>query len=121
GWTRVCLFLFIAYVVIRRLRRAKENRPILPAAADFASYRRILAFGIPVALQFSAEVWAFQAAGIFAGWIAKTRPETLAAHGIVFSLAGLSFMVPLGISLGTVTRVGNLIGEGRYRRAQTAA
>ena len=36
-------------------------------------------------------------------------------------MASLSFMIPLGISLGAVTRVGNLIGEKRFRRAQRAA
>ena len=45
----------------------------------------------------------------------------LAAHSIVLNAASFTFMFPLGISLGAVTRVGHLIGERRYHRAQRAA
>ena len=43
------------------------------------------------------------------------------ADAIVLNLASLSFMMPLGISQGVVTRVGNLIGAGQPERAQRAA
>jgi MATE family multidrug resistance protein len=45
----------------------------------------------------------------------------LAAHTVVLNLASLSFMVPLGLSIATVTRVGNLIGAGNPQAAQRAA
>jgi len=45
----------------------------------------------------------------------------LAAHTIALNVASLSFMMPLGIALGSVTRVGNLIGAGKVRRAQITA
>lgn len=78
----------------------------------------IFRYGLPVGAQLSLEVWAFSAATLFAGWLGTTA---LAAHNIVLNLASISFMVPLGVSLGTVTRVGNLIGEGRPAAAQRAA
>lgn len=121
GCTRTVLLVTVIVIVVRRLYRERENTRIGHEALDLASYRRMIAFGIPIALQFAAEVWAFQTAGIFAGWLSEYDPDQLAAHGIVLNLASLTFMVPLGISLGTVTRVGNLIGEGRYHRAQRAA
>jgi MATE family multidrug resistance protein len=40
---------------------------------------------------------------------------------VVLNLASLSFMVPLGLSIATVTRVGNLIGAGNPQAAQRAA
>jgi MATE family multidrug resistance protein len=53
-----------------------------------------------------------------AGWLGAVP---LAAHTIALNLASLSFMLPLGISQGAVTRVGNLLGAGRPRDAERAA
>jgi MATE family multidrug resistance protein len=79
---------------------------------------RVLQYGAPVGLQLGLELWAFVAANLLAGWIGKIE---LAAHAIVINLASITFMVPMGISFGVVTRVGNLIGEGRPRDAQRSA
>lgn len=78
----------------------------------------VLRTGVPVALQFSLEVWAFQLSTLFAG---RLGAPALAAHSIVLNIASVSFMVPLGISIGTATRVGNLIGAGQPWRAQRSA
>lgn len=74
--------------------------------------------GWPVAVQMSLEIWAFSIGTLIAGTISATA---LAAHTIVLNLAALSFMMPLGISQGVVTRVGNLIGAGQPAQAQRAA
>ncbi|MEB2346381.1 MAG: MATE family efflux transporter [Deltaproteobacteria bacterium] len=78
----------------------------------------ILALGLPVGLQISLEAWAFSGAALLAGRIGT---EALAAHTIVLNMAALSFMMPLGIALAAVTRVGNLIGAQRLEEAQRAA
>jgi MATE family multidrug resistance protein len=64
------------------------------------------------------EVWAFEIATLFSGRLGTVE---LGAHVVVLTLASLTFMVPLGISMGAVTRVGNLIGEGRRDLAQVAS
>ena len=74
--------------------------------------------GSPRAIQISLEVWAFSAAALLAGLLGATP---LAAHTVALNMAALAFMVPLGISQGTVTRVGNLIGAGLHDAAQRAA
>ena len=66
--------------------------------------------GTPVALQLGLEMWTFQIATLLAGRLGHT---SLAAHTIAITLASVTFMVPLGISLAAVTRVGNLIGARR--------
>jgi MATE family multidrug resistance protein len=43
---------------------------------------------------------------------------TTAAHAIAISVLTLSFITPLGIGVGTSTRVGNLIGERRPNKAK---
>lgn len=78
----------------------------------------IISIGVPVAVQMSLEIWAFSAAALVAGRLGTTP---LAAHTVVLNMAALAFMVPLGISQGAVTRVGNLIGGQRPGEAQRAA
>jgi MATE family multidrug resistance protein len=56
-----------------------------------------------------------------AGWI---DVNAIGSHQIVLNMAALAFMVPLGISMGAATRVGNLIGQGDHagmRRAVKAS
>jgi MATE family multidrug resistance protein len=78
----------------------------------------IFAIGFPVAIHFSLEIWAFSGASLLAGWLGATP---VAAHTIALNLASLSFMLPLGIAQGAVTRVGNLLGAGRSQDAERAA
>jgi MATE family multidrug resistance protein len=80
-------------------------------AASF-SPRGLLAtmrLGVPIGLQISLESSAFSISTAMAGWLGR---EALASHQLVINMAGLAFMVPLGISQGAATRVGNLIGAG---------
>ncbi|MEE3330560.1 MAG: MATE family efflux transporter, partial [Myxococcota bacterium] len=78
----------------------------------------VVAIGFPVAIQVGTEMWAFNAATLLAGSLGTV---TAAAHGVVLSMASISFMAALGIAVGTTTRVGNLIGAGHHAGAQRAA
>jgi multidrug resistance protein, MATE family len=82
---------------------------------------QVARLGLPVGLQMSLEAWAFAWATMMAGWISI---DAVGGHQIALNLASLAFMVPLGISQGASTRVGNLIGSGDssgLRRAVTAS
>lgn len=83
-----------------------------------AGIARVLAYGSPVAIQMALEVWAFSTSTLIVG---RLGAVDLAGHSIVLNLASLSFMMPLGLSQGAVTRVGNLIGAGHREAAQRAA
>lgn len=107
----------VAWILVRRLHHGAWI-PWTRAALHPARLAEILRFGIPVALQFGLEVWAFQISTLMAG---RLGAEALAGHTIVLNLASLSFMVPLGISIGAAIRVGNLIGARDPRGAQRAA
>ena len=78
----------------------------------------IAAMGLPVAIQHSLEIWAFSGAALLAGWLGAIP---LAAHTVALNMAALAFMIPLGVSQGAVTRVGNLLGARRPHDAQRAA
>lgn len=88
------------------------------AAWDPRALWSVVAIGFPVAIQVGTEMWAFNAATLLAGSLGTV---TAAAHGVVLSMASISFMAALGIAVGTTTRVGNLIGAGHHAGAQRAA
>jgi MATE family multidrug resistance protein len=111
------LAVLVLWIILGKLHRGAWTG-WTSAAFDIRELLRVLRFGLPVGIQISLELWAFCIANLWAGWLGAV---SLASHTIVINLASLSFMVPLGISLGAVTRVGNLIGEGNPQGAQRAA
>ena len=110
-------FCFFGLAWLMRLSGAARGAWPRPSRAifDAAAFRRILGLGFPVAIHFSLEIWAFSGAALLAGWLGAVP---LAAHTIALNLASLSFMLPLGISQGAVTRVGNLLGARRPHDAR---
>ena len=118
GATQIALFLMLL-AVVRRARLAQGAwTPWSRESFSPRGIARVLAIGAPISLQIGLELWAFQ---IMTLWAGELGPTSLAAHTIVLNLASLSFMVPLGISIGTSTRVGNLLGAGDRYGAQRAA
>jgi MATE family multidrug resistance protein len=69
--------------------------------------KKILSLGLPSGLQYFFEVGAFSFAVIMVGWLGTNQ---LAAHQIAISLASISFMAVLGISVAGSIRVGNAVG-----------
>lgn len=93
-------------------------QPWSRAALEPRALLGILRVGLPISVQMSLEVWAFSAATLLAG---RLGGDAAAAHAIVLNMAALAFMLPLGVSQGAVTRVGNLLGAGQPEAAQRAA
>lgn len=90
-------------------------------AFSLAGLAQVTRLGLPIGMQIALEAWAFSTATFMAGWIGR---DAIGSHQIALNLAALAFMVPLGISQGAATRVGNLIGTGDLlgmRRAVKAA
>lgn len=116
--TRWFMFGTLLFITLRFRLHEGGWVPWSREAIRFSGLREILHYGLPVGLQISFEVWAFEITTLMSG---RLGAVPLAAHTIALNLASLSFMVPLGISGAAVTRVGNLIGEGRPRDAQRAS
>ncbi len=116
--TRWVMFTVLFAIVMGARLHEGAWVPWSRAAVSPAGLREVLHMGLPVGLQMSLEVWAFELATLMAG---RLGAIPLAAHTIALNVASLSFMVPLGVSQAAVTRVGNLIGAGEPRRAQLAA
>ncbi|MDC0736759.1 MATE family efflux transporter [Cognatishimia sp. SS12] len=88
---------------------------------DWAAARQVFVVGVPVGLTTLAEVGLFAAGALMIGWIGIVE---LAAHGIAINLAGLMFMVHLGLSNAATVRAGSAMGkkdaEHLARGARTA-
>ena len=87
-------------------------------ALSRAAFALQLRLGVPNGITLALEMWSFQLGTILAG---RLGTLALGAHAVTLSLASLSFMVPLGFSIGTSARIGQLIGAGRREAAQHAA
>ncbi|MGH1464986.1 MAG: MATE family efflux transporter [Cognatishimia sp.] len=91
-------------------------RHALPEHALFARIWRpdgeilkdVFHVGMPIGLTNLAEVGLFAASTTMMGWLGKIP---LAAHGIALNLAGLAFMLHLGLSNAATVRAGNALGR----------
>ncbi|MGH1346482.1 MAG: MATE family efflux transporter [Nannocystales bacterium] len=111
------LFGLLVWILVARLYEGAWERP----TAQSLSLRgvwTIVKLGLPIGLQYMLEGWAFQVSTLLSGRLGEAE---LAAHTIALNLASLTFMLPMGLSLGVATRVGNLVGAGLPKRAQHSA
>ena len=76
---------------------------------DSETMARVFRLGWPIGLTSLAESGLFGATAIMMGWIG---PIPLAAHGIALQLAGLTFMIHVGLSQAATVRAGRAIGRG---------
>jgi len=118
GLTRGITFLGLIYYIHRDHLLEGAWVPWSKRAFELRGILEVLRHGIVVASQLTLEIAAFGACTLMAGLLGEVE---VAAHGIVMNMVSVTFMVPLGISFGAVTRVGNLIGAGEHERAQCAS
>ncbi len=88
-----------------------------PHQQDFSQWRDQRQMGYASGVSLAAEVLAFSALAIFAGWIG-TVP--LAAFGVVYQVLGLPLMMSIGIGVATSVRVGIALSRRDGRDAQLA-
>jgi MATE family multidrug resistance protein len=77
----------------------------------------ILRLGLPIGGMRGIEVGVFMTAGVLMGILG---PAALAAHQLVLNCAGITFMVPLGLSQAATVRVAYELGAGRAVAARRA-
>ena len=115
----MAVFLYVAIRVVHR--RRGDAHPHVPLHLTMVRMRRLIGLGLPAASQLALEVGGFAAATALA---AKLDPVSSGGHQIALNLAGLAFMVPLGLASASAVRVGHALGAGdpvRARRAGWAA
>jgi MATE family multidrug resistance protein len=98
-------------------RSGRESIWRIPRVVDPARLRRLLTLGLPAASQTLAEVGVFALATALAGTL---DPISGASHQIALNLAGIAFMIPLGVGSAGAVRVGHAVGAGDPVRAAAA-
>ncbi len=121
GWaTCVASWYMAAFLMVAVLLRDRQEGGGLARASlrlEPDRIRRLLGLGLPAAGQLTLEVAVFAAATALA---ARLDPSWLAAHQIALTSAGVTFMVPLGISSAGAVRVGQALGRGDLGGAERA-
>jgi multidrug resistance protein, MATE family len=108
GLARVYMATTLFFFIWRIERGTAPGIRSLLRKPDWERLRLLLNIGFPAATQILLEIGAFGIAAMLAGRLA---PAALAAHQIALNCAGLSYMVPLGISSATAVAVGQSIGR----------
>ena len=112
GWSTCISSCYMAIVMLGAivLHDREEQGGLLRASmrVDPRRLGELLALGFPAAGQLILEVAVFGTATVLAG---RLDPAWLAAHQIALITAGVTFMVPLGISSAGAVRVGQALGR----------
>ena len=114
---RIAMALYLFAVIVYRERGRRPGLFQTPLRIEWSWMRRLVTLGAPAAAQLTLEVGVFGAASALAG---RFAPAALAAHQIALNLAGVTFMVPLGIASAGAVRVGHAVGRGDAAAAASA-
>lgn len=87
-------------------------------ALDTPQLWEFLKLGLPSVAMTCSEWWAFEVIALAAGWLGD---KELAAQTVVLNTCSLTYVIPLGISIGASTRIGNALGAFCIRTAKAAA
>lgn len=112
AWSTALARAYMAAILVgyllwydRKHRTALLRTPVEP---DLPRIRRLLALGLPAALQITLEIGVFTVATAL---IARLGAVPLASHQIAMNTISLTYMVPLGISSAAAVRVGQALGR----------
>ena len=76
---------------------------------DWRIMRPLLALGLPIGAGLFLEMAVFAAVALLLGTLGAVAA---AAHQVALNVAGMTFMIPLGLSMATTVRVGHALGRG---------
>ncbi|AHG22371.1 multidrug transporter [Chania multitudinisentens RB-25] len=104
-------------------KRAPSQRDIRLKAdshrgPDWASLKRLIGLGMPIALAFLFEVTLFAVVALL---VSPLGIVSVAGHQIALNFSALMFVLPLSLGVGATIRVGHRLGEGSVENARVAA
>lgn len=112
GWSTALARLYMALILVGYLlwydRRHRTELLKTPVDIDLTRIRRLIALGLPAAIQITLEVSVFALATALIG---RLGAVALASHQIALNTVALTYMVPLGVSSAAAVRVGQAIGR----------
>uniref|UniRef100_A0A3B4TG07 Multidrug and toxin extrusion protein n=1 Tax=Seriola dumerili TaxID=41447 RepID=A0A3B4TG07_SERDU len=110
----LAVFLY-AYICARGLHKATWDGWSGDCLQEWGSFLRL---AIPSMLMHCLEWWLYEIAGFLAGVISEVE---LGAESIVYELAAIAYMFPMGFSVAASVRVGNALGAGNTEQAKLSS
>uniref|UniRef100_A0A8D3AB80 Multidrug and toxin extrusion protein n=1 Tax=Scophthalmus maximus TaxID=52904 RepID=A0A8D3AB80_SCOMX len=110
----LAVFLFV-YICARGLHKTTWDGWSRDCLQEWDSFLRL---AIPSMLMHCLEWWLYEIAGFLAGIISEVE---LGAQSIVYELAAIAYMIPMGFSLAASVRVGNALGAGNTEQAKLSS
>ncbi|HKN75392.1 MAG TPA: MATE family efflux transporter [Candidatus Acidoferrum sp.] len=112
GWSTAWARIYLSGVLVgyllwydRRHRTRLLHTPIQP---ELRRIRRLIALGLPAAMQITLEIGVF---ALITALIGRLGAVALASHQIALNTVSITYMVPLGISSAAAVRVGQAVGR----------
>uniref|UniRef100_A0A8C9AU36 Multidrug and toxin extrusion protein n=1 Tax=Prolemur simus TaxID=1328070 RepID=A0A8C9AU36_PROSS len=107
----LCALLFL-YMRWRKIHVSTWGGWTRECFQEWDSYIRL---AVPSMFMVCIEWWTFEIGTFLAGLIDVTE---LGAQGIIYELASVAYMVPLGFGVAASVRVGNALGAGAVEQAR---
>ncbi|XP_074507042.1 multidrug and toxin extrusion protein 1-like [Sebastes fasciatus] len=104
------LILYI-YIYWKGLHKATWSGWSLDCLQEWGLFTHL---AIPSMLMLCLEWWSFELGGLLAGLISEVE---LGAQSIVYQMANIVFMVPMGFTVAASVQVGNALGAGNIEQA----
>lgn len=107
--------ILYAYIRWKGLHKATWGGWSKECMQDWGSYIRL---AIPSMVMLCVEWWTYEVGGFLAGLISEVE---LGAQAVVYELANVAYMFPMGFSIAGNVRVGNALGAGNTEDAKLSA
>ncbi|KAF7218676.1 multidrug and toxin extrusion protein 1 [Nothobranchius furzeri] len=103
------------YIMWKGLHKATWGGWSIECLQDWGSFIRL---AIPGMVMMCVEWWTFEIGSFLAGLISEVE---LGAQSVVYELANIAYMFPVGFSIAGSVRVGNALGAGETEQAKLSA
>ncbi|XP_071352892.1 multidrug and toxin extrusion protein 1 [Trachinotus anak] len=107
--------ILYAYIVCRGLHKATWGGWSKECLQDWGSFINL---AIPGMVMICVEWWTYEIGGFLAGLISEVE---LGTQSIVYQLANIAYMFPMGFSVAGSVKVGNALGAGETEQAKLSA
>lgn len=108
AWSRIYLSVVLVSYLLWYDRRHRTRLLHTPIQPELRRIRRLIALGLPTAMQITLEVGVF---ALVTALIGRLGAISLASHQIALNTVSFTYMVPLGVSSAAAVRVGQAIGR----------
>lgn len=116
--SRTAMVIYMHYLLSHNEKLKQYFRDFSFSEIKKSMLRKIVALGLPSSMQMLFEVALFTTAVWLSGFLGKNNQ---AANQIALSMASMTFMFAMGLSVAAMVRVGNNKGQGDYANLRTVA